>query len=200
MNHADEQIQSLMKQGRKIEAIKVTREAYGLGLAEAKAYVEAIDAGESPAAWAQPGMPDPVPLAERVKAGEGFDPEIDDLLRVRKKLEAVKLYRERTRLGLKESKDAIELRMVELGLQTRPSKCFIATAAFGGADEPEVKALRGFRGRVLRKSAGGRAFIRVYETLSPPIASVVERSEALAAVVRVGVRVMARWVERIGRK
>lgn len=190
MNHADEQIRSLIERGRKIEAIKAAREVYGLGLAEAKSYVEALQAGEKPG----------LEMPERVPPGEAFDSQIDDLLRVRKKIDAIKVYRERTGLGLKDSKDAIESRMVQLGLQSRPSKCFIATAAFGGADEPEVKTLRRFRGRVLRKSAGGRAFIAVYETLSPPIAGVVERSETLAAVVRVGVRVMARWVERIGWK
>lgn len=198
MNEADAQIQSLMEQNRKIEAVKLAREAYGLGLAEAKAYVEAIDAGETPVSGPWKVEREVVPLADRVKAGEGFDAEIDDLLRVRKKIEAVKIYRERTGMGLKDSKDAIELRMVDLGLQSRPSKCFIATAAFGGADEPEVKTLRRFRGRVLRRSTGGRAFIRAYETVSPPLAGLVERSETLAAVVRVGVRVVARMTERIG--
>ncbi|NJN97033.1 MAG: hypothetical protein HC875_24520 [Anaerolineales bacterium] len=39
------QIRSLLQQGNKIEAIKIYREATGVGLAEAKAAVEAIEAG-----------------------------------------------------------------------------------------------------------------------------------------------------------
>lgn len=39
------QIRSLLQRGNKIEAIKIYREATGVGLAEAKAAVEAIAAG-----------------------------------------------------------------------------------------------------------------------------------------------------------
>ncbi len=39
------QIRSLLQRGNKIEAIKMYREATGVGLAEAKAAVEAIEAG-----------------------------------------------------------------------------------------------------------------------------------------------------------
>lgn len=39
------QIKSLLQRGNKIEAIKIYREATGVGLAEAKAAVEAIEAG-----------------------------------------------------------------------------------------------------------------------------------------------------------
>lgn len=39
---ADEQVLNLVRQGRKIEAIKLHRERTGLGLAEAKAYVDSL--------------------------------------------------------------------------------------------------------------------------------------------------------------
>jgi len=47
--------------------------------------------------------------------------------------------------------------------------CFIATAVYG-PDAPELFILRAFRDRVLAQSQAGRAFIRLYYLLSPPIA------------------------------
>jgi hypothetical protein len=51
-----------------------------------------------------------------------------------------------------------------------PGGCFIATAACGSALEPEVMTLRTFRDLVLRQWAIGRAFIRIYEAMAPPVA------------------------------
>ncbi|HEY7159674.1 MAG TPA: ribosomal protein L7/L12, partial [Acidobacteriota bacterium] len=42
-NDLQEQVQSLLLQGKKIEAIKIYREASGLGLKEAKDAVELIE-------------------------------------------------------------------------------------------------------------------------------------------------------------
>ncbi|MET0534043.1 MAG: CFI-box-CTERM domain-containing protein [Steroidobacter sp.] len=61
--------------------------------------------------------------------------------------------------------------------------CFIATAAME-SNAPEVQLLRQFRSRYLSTSRGGRAFIRTYETLSPPLARVIARSETLRAITR----------------
>jgi uncharacterized repeat protein (TIGR01451 family) len=62
--------------------------------------------------------------------------------------------------------------------------CFIATAAYGSALDPHVAALRGFRDRVLERSGLGRAFVRFYYRLSPPIAAVIARHEWLRSSVR----------------
>ena len=64
------------------------------------------------------------------------------------------------------------------------SGCFIATAAYGSALEPHVVALRQFRDEYLRRTALGRAFIRLYYRYSPPVAAVVARHASLRLVVR----------------
>ena len=199
MADPERDILDLIRARRKIEAIKLVREHLGLGLAEAKAFVEGLQedlkAGRTPGAETfrpAPEAEQPPPRA----AADLFDNELDNLLRAKKKIDAVKLYRRRAGGDLKDAKDAIELRAVELGLQTRPSKCFIATAACGGGEQAEVATLRRFRNRVLRKSRAGRACIAVYEAVSPPIARAVGRSKPLAAVVRAGIQVLARVCER----
>ncbi len=96
-----DQIRQLARAGKKIEAIKLVREQTGLGLKEAKDAVEAIERGET------------LELTLRVTStthgvsGVDLDP-ITELLRQNKKIEAIKLYREQTGLGLKEAKDAVE--------------------------------------------------------------------------------------------
>ncbi|HUP65885.1 MAG TPA: CFI-box-CTERM domain-containing protein [Thermoanaerobaculia bacterium] len=72
------------------------------------------------------------------------------------------------------------------------SGCFIATAAYGSEDHAEVARLRTFREDVLRRTHAGRAAIRVYERVSPPIARVVTRSETARAAVRLLIRSMVR--------
>lgn len=166
MGEPQDDILELIERGKKIEAIKLAREHLGLGLAEAKDLVEGLDRD-----------------ARNVPVPEGDD-EVDRLLRARKKIDAVRVYRNLAGCGLKEAKDAIELRAVELGLQSRPSKCFVATAACGGGEQAEVMALRRYRNRVLKRSAPGRVLIRAYERISPPVAWAVGHHEGLAACVR----------------
>ena len=62
--------------------------------------------------------------------------------------------------------------------------CFIATAAFGSPMEPQVQLLREFRDRILNAFAPGRAFVRLYERYSPPLAGFIAQSEGLRAIVR----------------
>jgi|GEM_PF-2467445 len=92
------QVAGLLAAGRKIEAIRVYREARGVGLAEAKSDVELVEAGrqwsaaEQQPAVAEPGLVDDV--LEHVRAGRW--------------IHAVKHYRETTGSGLKEAKEAVE--------------------------------------------------------------------------------------------
>jgi hypothetical protein len=63
-------------------------------------------------------------------------------------------------------------------------QCFIATAACGSEDAPDVLLLRRFRDEVLRKRSAGRCSIRVYEAISPMIARCVAKSALRKAVTR----------------
>ena len=91
------QVRALLATGRKIEAIKRAREATGLGLAEAKDWVEAIERG---AAFAVP------PLAAEAPA-DAYD-EVRALVAAGARLEAIKRLRELTGLGLGEAKARVE--------------------------------------------------------------------------------------------
>lgn len=64
--------------------------------------------------------------------------------------------------------------------------CFIATAAFGSPMAPQVQMLREVRDRYLLTNGPGRAAVRAYYAVSPPIADVIGRSEPLRAAVRFG--------------
>ena len=62
--------------------------------------------------------------------------------------------------------------------------CFIATAAYGSTMTGEVKLLRRFRDRYLETNNLGRGAVRLYYTLSPPLADVIGRDAALRRAVR----------------
>jgi hypothetical protein len=66
--------------------------------------------------------------------------------------------------------------------------CFVATAAFGSAPQPEVEFLRRFRDERLARFAAGRAFIRAYNSFGPPLAAAVRRSRAMRALSRAAIR------------
>lgn len=66
----------------------------------------------------------------------------------------------------------------------KSSRCYIATAVYGSYDAPEVRVLRRFRDEVLSRSLPGRAFIRVYYTLSPPVARRLQKAGRLNRMVR----------------
>ncbi len=65
--------------------------------------------------------------------------------------------------------------------------CFVATASYGH-DSGEVGLLCDFRDSVLMQSAPGRAFVKAYYTVSPPIAKVIAGSEPLKAAVRLALK------------
>lgn len=103
----DARVVELIHEGKKIEAIKVYRECHGVGLAEAKAAVETLAEGGTPAAEASP---------------EGDD-DVLELMRNQKKIDAIKVYRERYHVGLKEAKDAVEALAAKHGIESQGSGC-----------------------------------------------------------------------------
>jgi len=72
------------------------------------------------------------------------------------------------------------------GAVAQPSSrmCFIATAAYGDIDAPEVEQLRRFRDRSLMTNPLGRGFVRAYYTVSPPIARLIARKPRLRLATR----------------
>ena len=99
------QVLDLMAQGKEIEAIKLYRTWTNAGLKEAKDTVEAMARGE----------PVNIPPAQ---AGMSTDDQILDLLAKKQKIEAIKVYRLATNLGLKEAKDYVE--SIEAQMSGRP--------------------------------------------------------------------------------
>jgi ribosomal protein L7/L12 len=93
-----DEVRSLLARGQKIGAIKVYREATGLGLAESKDAVEAIERAG-----------DLEPVSDRPALTHEVDEQLlRDLLAAGKKIEAIKVYRDTTGLGLAECKAAVE--------------------------------------------------------------------------------------------
>lgn len=62
--------------------------------------------------------------------------------------------------------------------------CFISTAAYGTPLAQEVRILCLFRDRHLMENCAGRAFIRMYEVVSPPFSKLIARNKWLKTIVR----------------
>lgn len=105
-------IESALRRGSKIEAVKLYREATGASLAESKDAVEAMPVGSIPVGDLPSILPTTGMTPERMNA-------IVTAISRGNKIEAIKLYREATGLGLAESKDAVEA--MESGDRPEPS-------------------------------------------------------------------------------
>ena len=66
--------------------------------------------------------------------------------------------------------------------------CFIATAAHGADNAPEVLTLKQFRDEFLQTNAVGRLFVKTYYKTSPPIARIIAAHPILKSVVRTGLK------------
>ena len=64
--------------------------------------------------------------------------------------------------------------------------CFIATAAYGTHLHDDIAVLRDFRDVYLMSSPVGRTCVKLYYSLSPPIADLIRGNEGLMAVTREG--------------
>jgi photosystem II stability/assembly factor-like uncharacterized protein len=68
------------------------------------------------------------------------------------------------------------------------ASCFIATAAFGTPFAEEVNVLREFRDRRLLTNLAGRAFVKAYYRLSPPVAGLIAANPWLGSLTRACLR------------
>ncbi|MEO8102498.1 MAG: ribosomal protein L7/L12 [Betaproteobacteria bacterium] len=93
-----------LQRGENIEAIKRLRESTGLGLKEAKEAVDAHLRGRN------------VEFAPAAAPG-ALPPAVMHALRQGRKIDAIKLLREHTGLGLKEAKDAIDAAARQSGMR-----------------------------------------------------------------------------------
>ena len=112
-------LRALLATGREIDAIKLYREKYFVGLKKAKDAVEAIEAGLQDSL---PGGRNP-PDATASQPAAGLDraaflAELLGLARQGNKIEAIKRYRQVYPVGLKEAKDAVEA--IEAGQDSVP--------------------------------------------------------------------------------
>ena len=89
--------EELLRAGKKIEAIKRYRELTGASLKEAKDAIELVESGRSAT------LPPKSALLRQVN-----DSEIEAQIRSGHMIDAIKLYREKNGVGLKEAKDAVE--------------------------------------------------------------------------------------------
>ena len=62
--------------------------------------------------------------------------------------------------------------------------CFIASAAFGSALQPQVMLLKEFRDQCLLPNRPGELFVRIYYRYSPPIADFIAQHDVLRMMVR----------------
>lgn len=92
-------IAELIREGKKLEAIKLLRESTGIGLKEAHEEIERIMRGEPASARSE---------SDAAMGTEGLPAEVEDLVRRGRKIEAIKLLREQRDLGLREARDQVE--------------------------------------------------------------------------------------------
>lgn len=102
-------LQELVTNGKKIEAIKKFRQLTGLGLKDSKDAVEQLErdikAGRAPKT---PTLGELLAPETQPEINADVERQVRELLGQGRKIEAIKIYREATGLGLKEAKDAVE--------------------------------------------------------------------------------------------
>jgi ribosomal protein L7/L12 len=115
----------LIDGGNKIAAIKRVRELTGLGLKEAKDYVES---------WEQTGAVPDLIMSMDAPPAANLE-EVHRLMLQGQKIQAIKVYRELSGVGLKEAKDYVDA--LESGRPLAAAK----PAPIGGGDLAEVHTL-----------------------------------------------------------
>lgn len=99
----EQEARQILATGNAIAAIKRVRELTGLGLKEAKEYVDALQRG-----GALPVLPSAAASEVATASAPELEQEVRGLLTQGKKIKAIKRVRELTGWGLKEAKDYVE--------------------------------------------------------------------------------------------
>lgn len=98
MDDLDQRLLDLLNDGQKLAAVKLLREETGSSLIKAKEYVEELERTQR----SEGRMDADGPTADEL------DRQLIELLRMRQKIEAVKVYRQATGAGLKDAKDYVD--------------------------------------------------------------------------------------------
>ena len=123
----ERQIREFINADQLIYAIKRYREITGVGLAEAKSAVEAMARGETVN----------VPVSQTQFDDTSLETRIKEMLTKRNKIEAIKIYREAYRVGLKEAKDVIDRMEVSM-LRERRENMSMNTSNASTPFEPAI--------------------------------------------------------------
>lgn len=103
------EVERLVLQGKKIQAIKLYREQTGLGLREAKEAVDALDLLASKrSSLASQAQKDGIDAGGRLPSSEAPGDTVRQHILAGNKILAIKAYRAQTGLGLREAKEAVE--------------------------------------------------------------------------------------------
>jgi ribosomal protein L7/L12 len=105
MAAADSVVRAMAARGETIQAIKMVREMTGLGLKEAKDYVDALPNAPPMMTMARQMV---VASSSRAGASSSMRTEAAALVARGQAIEAIKLVRENTGMGLKEAKDYVD--------------------------------------------------------------------------------------------
>lgn len=100
-------LRDLIATNRKIDAIKLYREMNGVGLKEAKDAVDAMEEAMRSGAPVSFLVSSPPPAS--VASPDDQLAQLHGMIFAGQKIDAIKLYREASGVGLKEAKDAVEL-------------------------------------------------------------------------------------------
>jgi ribosomal protein L7/L12 len=130
-----QKIHKLLHDKQFIQAIRLYREATGVGLAEAKEAVEEMARNE----FTKP------PSGVRNYDDPVLESKIRSLLSKGKKIEAVKIYREEYGISLKEAKDAVE--RIEVSMPRSTATAVPYESAIGGDPFAEEEGTN--RGRII---------------------------------------------------
>ena len=105
--------------------------------------------------------------------------QVRHYITIGEKLNAIKMIREFSSLGLKDAKDIADhfdtinfhqpQAIVPSSNTTSNGGCYVATAVYGSYDCPQVWTLRRFRDNTLATTWYGRTFIRLYYAVSPTL-------------------------------